>query len=65
MAALCSEDGRFGTVDHMQGKDTIKLRKDDAGKHHFIPLSWVKTVDDQVHVDRPGDQAMKQWRLEA
>ena len=49
----------------MQGKDTIKLRKDDAGKHHFIPLSWVKTVDDQVHVDRPGDQAMKQWRLEA
>ena len=58
---VCSKDGQFGVVDHMQGKDTIKLNKDDKGVHHYIPLSWVTSVDDKVHVDRTGDEAMKQW----
>ena len=65
MPVVCSNDGQFAVVDHMEGKDTIKLKKDDTGKHHFIPLSWVKTVDGKVHVDRPGTQAMKEWRTEA
>lgn len=58
---VCSKNGRFGTVDHMEGTDTIKLKKDKNGQHHFIPLSWVKSVDDQVHIDRPGEQAMREW----
>jgi len=45
----------------MEGSDTIKLKKDKQGQHHYIPLSWVTKVDDKVHVDRPGDQAMKEW----
>jgi hypothetical protein len=45
----------------MQGKTSIKLAKDKSGQHHYIPLSWVKTVDDKVHVDRPGKQAMVDW----
>ncbi len=45
MPIVCSNDGQFGVVDHMEGKTSIKLKKDDKGKHHFIPLSWVKTVD--------------------
>ena len=64
MPVVCSNNGQFAVVDHMEGKDSIKLKKDEAGKHHFIPLSWVKTVDGKVHVDRPGEQAMKQWRTE-
>jgi hypothetical protein len=24
-------------------------------------MSWVTSVDDKVHVDRPGDQAMREW----
>jgi hypothetical protein len=28
-------------------------------------MSWVTTVDDKVHVDRPGDQAMREWSTSA
>ena len=62
MPVVCSENGQFATVDHLQGRDEIKLTKDKNGQHHFIPLSWVSSVDDKVHVDRPGDQAMKEWK---
>jgi hypothetical protein len=61
MPVVCSENGQFAIVDHMQGRENIKLAKDKTGQHHFIPLNWVKTVDDKVHIDRPGDQAMREW----
>ena len=64
MPVVCSKNGQFGVVDHLEGSDSIKLKKDKAGKHHFIPLSWVANVDDKIHVDRTGDQAMKEWRTE-
>lgn len=38
MPVVCSEDGKFAKVDHMQGDKTIKLMKDQYGQHHFIPL---------------------------
>jgi hypothetical protein len=28
-------------------------------------MSWVTKVDDKVHVDRPGDQAMREWSMMA
>ena len=62
MPVVCSEDGQFAVVDHMEGTDSIKLKRDGSGQHHLIPLKWVTKVDDQVHIDRPGDQAMKEWR---
>jgi hypothetical protein len=65
MPVVCSENGQFAVVDHLDGKSSIKLKRDKTGKHHFIPTSWVTTVDDKVHIDRPGDQAMKEWRTEA
>lgn len=65
MPVVCSKDDQFAVVDHMQGAETIKLKKDDKGQHHFIPLSWVKTVDGKVHVDRPHEQAMKEWSNDA
>ena len=65
MPVVCSENGQFAVVDHMEGKESIKLKRDKMGKHHFIPLYWVKSVDKQVHIDRSGDQAMQQWRSEA
>lgn len=60
MPVVCSEGGQFAVVDHVEG-ESLKLTKDDKGEHHFIPLDWVTTVDDKVHVDRPGKEAMKQW----
>ena len=62
MPVVCSQGGQFATVDHMEGEYTIKLTKDKTGQHHYIPVSWVTSTDDgKVHVDRPGDQAMKEW----
>lgn len=61
MPVVCSKDKQFAVVDHMVGSDTIKLKRDDSGKHHYIPLKWVETVDNKVHVSRTGDEAMKDW----
>lgn len=61
MPVVCSENGQFAVVDHLEGKAAIKLNKDDSGQHHYIPLTWVTAVDDKVHVDRTGDEVMKAW----
>ena len=61
MPVVCSENGQFAVIDHMEGTDSIKLKKDKAGQHHYIPVSWVTSVDDKVHVDRTGDEAMRAW----
>lgn len=64
MPVVCSMDKQFAEVDHVEGMQ-LKLTKDDSGKHHFIPLDWVKVVDDKVHIDRTGKEAMQQWKTEA
>jgi hypothetical protein len=62
MPVVCSEDGQFATVDHMETTDTIKLKKDETGQHHYIPVSWVTSTDEgKVKVDRPGGLAMLEW----
>ncbi len=61
MAVVCSNNGQFATVDHLEGDRTIKLTRDESGQHHYIPLDWVTSVDDKVHIDRPGKQAMQEW----
>ncbi len=62
MSVVCTQNGEFAKVDHMQGASTIKLMKDKQGQHHFIPLSWVvSTQNNQVHVNKSGEQAMKEW----
>ena len=39
-----------GTVDHLEGKEWIKLTKADSpdGKHRWIPVSWVDRSDDKA-----------------
>jgi hypothetical protein len=64
MPVICSNGEQFGTVDHTDPGNTIKLTKDDQGQHHWIPMSWVTRVDEHVHVDRPGKQAMREWSSE-
>jgi len=61
MPVVCSKDQQFAMVDHIEGKD-LKLARDDKGQHHYIPLDWVRQVDDKVHIDRTGTEAMKQWK---
>jgi len=62
MPVVCSQGGQFATVDHMEGPEHIKLKKDNSGQHHYIPISWVvSTADGRVQVDRPGEDAMQEW----
>jgi len=62
MPVVCSEEGQFATVDHMEGTNTIKLKKDKVGQHHYIPLTWVRSIENgKVKIDRPGDRAMQDW----
>jgi hypothetical protein len=59
MPVVCSQDGQFAIVDHMEGENTIKLTKDKDGQHHYIPIT--STENGKVKVDRPGEQAMQDW----
>ena len=61
MPVVCSDNGQLAVVDHLEGTDTIKLARDAEGEHHYIPLTWVTSVDDKIHIDRPGAQAMRDW----
>lgn len=62
MPVVCSQDGQFATVDHLEGANSIKLNRDESGEHHYIPLDWVvSTEDGKVKIDRSGEEAMEQW----
>lgn len=62
MPVVCSLDGQFATVDHMEGAKSIKLNKDKNGQHHYIPLSWVVSAEGgKVKIDRSGEEAMQEW----
>lgn len=48
-----------GTVDNMEGKSFIKLKKSDSkdGRHHWIPVEWVRDVDDKaVYLNKTADE---------
>lgn len=60
MAVVCSENGRLAEVDHVEGRNAILL-KDDSGQPHYIPLTWVSSVDDKVHLNRPGSEVKRDW----
>lgn len=62
MPVVCSEGGQFAVIDKVESDNrTLKLARDNSGNHHYIPISWVTKVDSQVHIDRPGKQAMQEW----
>jgi hypothetical protein len=54
-----------GTVDQLEGRDQVKLTKEDPdarGEHHFIPLTWVEHVDSTVHLKQSGAEAKARWK---
>jgi hypothetical protein len=61
MTVVSTDHDEIATVDHVEGKSLIKLAKDDDGLHHYIPLTWVTSVDDRVHIDRASDQVRREW----
>ena len=61
MPVVGRENRVIGLVDHIEGRDFIKLTKDENGQHHYIPLTWVSSVDDKVHIDRPLSEIQREW----
>jgi hypothetical protein len=64
MEVVGSDGHHVGKVDHVLGQD-IELAKLDLGaglKHHLIPVSWVASVDDKVHLSLTKDEAKAGWR---
>ncbi len=58
---VCLKDAGdyVASVDHLDGDEYIKLKKDDSpdGRHHWIPVSWVDSVDeDAIYVDKTADE---------
>jgi len=56
-----SPGAHVGTVDHMDGENYIKLNKKDSadGKHHWIPVGWVESVDDKaVYLNKTQSEVM-------
>jgi hypothetical protein len=67
MEVVGSCGAHVGTVDRVEGS-TIKLTRDDAnadGRHHWIPVDWVASVDEVVRLNQTCGQAMRQWQAEA
>lgn len=63
MEVVGSTGGYVGKVDRVDG-DRIRLAHEDpepGGDYHFIPIAWVDAVDDVVHLNRPFDDAMRDW----
>lgn len=64
MDVVGSTGGYVGIVDQVEGA-SIRLAHEDpdsGGEYHFLPLDWVGSVDDAVHLDRPFDEAMRDWQ---
>jgi hypothetical protein len=62
MEVVGIKDEHLGKVDEIIGSE-IKLTKSlGMGHHHAIPLSWVASVDDKVHLNVSADDAKKAWR---
>ena len=59
MPVVGSDGAHVGTVDGVEG-DRIKLTKTDSrdGSHHFIPVTQVARVDEQVHLSVPAISAV-------
>jgi len=65
MKVVGSDGVHVGTVDRIEGADTIKLTRSDPasdGKHRFIPVAWVDHVDAQVHLNKDSSELQSYWK---
>jgi hypothetical protein len=66
MDVIASCGTKIGVVDHVEG-NAIKLTKNDSpdGHHHFLPASMIERVDDQVHLNKNSEEAVRMWKPDA
>ena len=67
MDVLSSDLKVVGKVDHIEGRDRIKLTKHsspDGQHHHFIPVTWIDHIDQHVHLNKTGVEVTALWSHE-
>lgn len=65
MEVIGSDGRHVGRVDKLAGTEIELAKLDTASglKHHYIPLSWVDSIEDEkLLLDRTADQAKATWR---
>jgi hypothetical protein len=68
MEVLGSDGKHVGIVDHKHGGDGLVLTKEDpqaGGHHHLISMEWVDYVDGYVHLNKPSQKAIAEWKTMA
>lgn len=66
MEVVGSDREHVGIVDKIEG-ERIKLTHHDSqadGKHHFLPLSAVASVEEFVTLSMTAEEAKAQWEEE-
>jgi hypothetical protein len=62
MPVTTAQAEHVAVVDHLVSDDMIKLKKDDSGTHHFIPVSWVVSTEGGiVRTNRTLEQMTQDW----
>ncbi|WP_029148256.1 DUF2171 domain-containing protein [Methylophilus sp. 5] len=62
MPVITAQAEHFAVVHHLESEDVIKLKKDEAGVHHYIPVSWViSTEGGIVKINRTLAQITQDW----
>lgn len=62
MPVTTAQAEHVAVVDHLVSDDLIKLKKDESGNHHFIPVSWVVSTEGGiVKTNRTLEQITHDW----
>jgi hypothetical protein len=64
MRVVGSDGNYVGLVERVEG-DQIKLARNHVkagGINHWVPLSWVESVNGVITLDRDSIQAHREWR---
>ena len=63
MPVVGSCGNQLGEVDKVEG-NSIKLTKNSSsdGQHHYIPTTWVETVDETVKLNKNCGDAKREWQ---
>lgn len=62
MPVTTAQAEHVAVVDHLVSDDVIKLKKDESGTHHYIPVSWVVSTEGGiVKTNRTLEQITHDW----
>ena len=60
MDVVSSRNEPLGSVDHIQGS-SVKLVRDVLGQHHFVPIAWIASIDNKIHLTRSAEEVERLW----